>query len=100
MKKLIAMLLAATMVVGLVGCGGGDKQPASSASAEAGSNDLQDISVVLDWYPNAIHTFMYVAQEKGYFAEICNFVELYFRWMHASFRSSEYRTNTELLLCF
>ena len=69
MKKLIAMLLAATMVVGLVGCGGGDKQPASSASAEAGSNDLQDISVVLDWYPNAIHTFMYVAQEKGYFAE-------------------------------
>ena len=49
MKKLIAMLLAATMVVGLVGCGGGDKQPASSASAEAGSNDLQDISVVLDW---------------------------------------------------
>lgn len=68
MKKFVAMLLAATMVVGLVGCGGGAKNESTSASTEA-SNDLEDVSVVLDWYPNAIHTFLYVAQEKGYFAE-------------------------------
>ncbi|NSL50632.1 ABC transporter substrate-binding protein [Bacillus sp. P2(2020)] len=24
---------------------------------------------MLDWYPNALHTFLYVAKEKGYFAE-------------------------------
>lgn len=71
MKKFLAMLLAATMVVGLVGCGGsGDSAESSApASAEGESSDLEEISVVLDWYPNAIHTFMYVAQEKGYFAE-------------------------------
>lgn len=70
MKKLIAMLLAATMVIGLVGCGGGDKQPAETAgSASAEATDLEDFSIVLDWYPNAIHTYLYVAQEKGYFAE-------------------------------
>lgn len=27
------------------------------------------MDVVLDWYPNAIHTFLYDAREKGYFAE-------------------------------
>lgn len=70
MKKLIAMLLAATMVIGLVGCGGGDKQPAETVgSASAEATDLEDFSIVLDWYPNAIHTYLYVAQEKGYFAE-------------------------------
>ncbi len=30
---------------------------------------LQDFSIVLDWYPNAIHSFLYVAQEEGYFQE-------------------------------
>ena len=24
---------------------------------------------MLDWYPNALHAFLYEAQEKGYFAE-------------------------------
>lgn len=31
--------------------------------------ELKEISVVLDWYPNALHTFLYVASEKGYFEE-------------------------------
>ena len=33
------------------------------------SDDLQHLTVVLDWYPNALHAFLYEAQEKGYFAE-------------------------------
>ena len=61
MKKLIAMLLTAVLAFGAVGCGG------SEPAAE--NNDLEDFSIVLDWYPNAIHSFLYVAQEKGYFAE-------------------------------
>ena len=24
---------------------------------------------MLDWYPNAVHSFIYVAQEKGYFKD-------------------------------
>ena len=61
MKKLFAMLLTAVLAFGAVGCGG------SEPAAE--NNDLEDFSIVLDWYPNAIHSFLYVAQEKGYFAE-------------------------------
>lgn len=61
MKKLFAMLLTATLAFGAVGCGG------SEPAAE--NNGLEDFSIVLDWYPNAIHSFLYVAQEKGYFAE-------------------------------
>ena len=30
---------------------------------------LREVDVVLDWYPNALHAFMYVAMEKGYYAE-------------------------------
>ena len=33
------------------------------------AEDLREIDVVLDWYPNALHAFMYVAIEKGYYAE-------------------------------
>ena len=61
MKILFAMLLTAVLAFGAVGCGG------SEPAAE--NNDLEDFSIVLDWYPNAIHSFLYVAQEKGYFAE-------------------------------
>ena len=33
------------------------------------AEDLREMDVVLDWYPNALHAFMYVAIEKGYYAE-------------------------------
>lgn len=29
----------------------------------------EELTLMLDWYPNAVHSFLYVAQEKGYFAE-------------------------------
>lgn len=61
MKKLFAMLLTAVLAFGAAGCG--------SDSAAKDDKGLEDVTVVLDWYPNAIHSFLYVAQEKGYFAE-------------------------------
>ena len=33
------------------------------------SKDLKEVSIMLDWYPNAVHSYLYVAQEKGYFEE-------------------------------
>lgn len=42
----------------------------SSAAAEteaADQKELREINVVLDWYPNAIHTFIYTAIERGYY---------------------------------
>lgn len=60
MKKLFAMFITAVLVLGAAGCGG---------ETAAEENGLEDVTVVLDWYPNAIHSFLYAAQEKGYFAE-------------------------------
>ena len=60
MKKLFALFMTAVMAVGIVGCGGNEP---------AAEDGLEDFSIVLDWYPNAIHSFLYVADEKGYFAE-------------------------------
>ena len=59
-KNLFALFMAAMMAVGVVGCGG---------SETAADDGLEDVTVVLDWYPNALHAFLYAAQEKGYFAE-------------------------------
>lgn len=46
----------------------------SNASEAAGTTekdkkDLREVNVVLDWYPNAIHTFLYTAIERGYYEE-------------------------------
>lgn len=60
-KRVFAMVLAGLMAFGAAGCGGG--------AQKGGDDALEDVSVVLDWYPNAVHTFLYAAQEKGYFAE-------------------------------
>ena len=38
-------------------------------AGEAADKELEEVSVVLDWYPNAVHAFMYVAMEKGYYEE-------------------------------
>ena len=54
MKRFFAMLLTLCLLL------------AGTCHAEA---PLRDVDVVLDWYPNALHAFMYVAMEKGYYAE-------------------------------
>ncbi|MBP3961580.1 ABC transporter substrate-binding protein [Paenibacillus lignilyticus] len=33
------------------------------------ANGETEITVLLDWYPNAVHTFLYAAQEQGYFKD-------------------------------
>ncbi len=81
--RVLAILLAATMCVAFVtGCGKQSADNSSAAGTEAEDNsaaetadtqtdnkDLREVNVVLDWYPNAIHTFLYTAIERGYFAE-------------------------------
>jgi len=57
-KKLIAILLCSIMV--LSGC---------SSSEKSTESNLKDFDIVLDWYPNAIHAFIYTAIENGYYAE-------------------------------
>ncbi|MCM3630671.1 ABC transporter substrate-binding protein [Paenibacillus glycanilyticus] len=40
-------------------------------SSTGGSSEKQteEFTVLLDWYPNAVHTFLYAAEEQGYFEE-------------------------------
>lgn len=56
MKRILSMMLVCIML--LSGCGTSNN-----------NNDLKELDVVLDWYPNALHTFMYVAIEKGYYED-------------------------------
>ena len=65
MKKTLALLLAALML--LSGCSSGGS--AGDTDSASGDDGLREISVVLDWYPNALHTFIYDAIAKGYYEE-------------------------------
>ena len=67
MKKLLAALLACTLLFCLVACG--DKTPAETETPVS-------IKLALDWTPNTNHTGLYVAQEKGYFKDAGLEVEL------------------------
>lgn len=58
MKRILVILLACALL--LCGCG---------TSQEHNANELKELDVVLDWYPNALHAFMYVAIEKGYYEQ-------------------------------
>ena len=73
MKKFLSFMLAGVMMFSLAGCGG-EKEAAPEENNEAvetegEEKELEDFDIVLDWYPNAVHSFMYVAMEKGYYAD-------------------------------
>lgn len=47
-----------------------DSESSAAAETEAAEQkELREINVVLDWYPNAIHTFIYTSIERGYYEE-------------------------------
>ena len=65
MKKMMSLLLAAMLVIGmLAGCG-----TSENTAESADKKDLEKITFVLDWTPNTNHTGLYVAQKLGYFEE-------------------------------
>jgi putative hydroxymethylpyrimidine transport system substrate-binding protein len=55
----VAALLAAVLLVALVGCGGGGAEPGAPKGA----------TLVLDFQPNAVHSGIYAAQANGYFED-------------------------------
>ena len=59
MKRILSILLVCVLL--LCGC--------STTNNNGNSDKLKELDVVLDWYPNALHAFMYVAIEKGYYEE-------------------------------
>ena len=69
-KKFIGMSISLLVLFMLVACGGqGTTQEESGIVQMKSLKDLKEVSIMLDWYPNAVHSYLYVAQEKGYFEE-------------------------------
>ncbi len=83
-KKISALLLSAALALSVTACGSSDNKAADTSGSTAadteniavsetadaaGKGEPEDFSIVLDWYPNAVHSFIYVAIEKGYYAE-------------------------------
>lgn len=59
MKRIISFVVVCAML--LCGCG--------ATSNHENNSGLKELDVVLDWYPNALHAFLYVAIENGYYEE-------------------------------
>ncbi|AIQ12729.1 ABC transporter substrate-binding protein [Paenibacillus durus] len=76
--KAIMVLPAISLLLVTAACGGsapsGDsKAPASpsptASQAASPAEPAHKLTLMLDWYPNAVHSFLYTAQEKGFFAK-------------------------------
>lgn len=70
MKKWLKYGFSILLLLMLASCGGNGNETVKEANTTASSSDdLKEITLMLDWYPNAVHSFIYAAAEKGYFAE-------------------------------
>ncbi|MCC2231208.1 ABC transporter substrate-binding protein [Lachnospiraceae bacterium CLA-AA-H215] len=93
LNKVLAVVMAGAMTLSLAACGSsnstadttaaaGSAADTTAAAADASedtadttaaatekSGELREMNVVLDWYPNALHTFIYTAIERGYYEE-------------------------------
>jgi putative hydroxymethylpyrimidine transport system substrate-binding protein len=69
MKKLLLFILCFMLGL-LTACSSGESTSTeSTGEGKEVTKKLKDVSIMLDWYPNAVHSYLYVAQEKGYFEE-------------------------------
>ncbi|RUT33532.1 ABC transporter substrate-binding protein [Paenibacillus zeisoli] len=66
--KFSLLLLSLMWVLGGCSSNSGAGQQEANSSASPKAKPLQKLSIMLDWYPNAVHSFLYAAKEKGYFA--------------------------------
>ncbi|MFB8374537.1 ABC transporter substrate-binding protein [Paenibacillus taichungensis] len=65
MRKTGIILTLTFILLAVTACTPRNTAPPLSSSLQ----ELQEVNVVLDWYPNALHAFLYVAMEKGYFEQ-------------------------------
>ncbi|OOM78087.1 ABC transporter substrate-binding protein [Clostridium sp. BL-8] len=63
-KRILAFVMSCLMIFAMVGC-----NKATNQSEGSKGKDLEEVNVVLDWYPNAVHGFIYEAIEKGYYEQ-------------------------------
>jgi putative hydroxymethylpyrimidine transport system substrate-binding protein len=69
MKKSFLVMISLFLLL-LSACSAGNKDNQASTKKNSGSNQkVQKVTLMLDWYPNAVHSLLYAAKEKGYFKE-------------------------------
>lgn len=66
MKKFLFLIFSFVLVL-VSACSNGESTESGEGNKE--TKELKDVSIMLDWYPNAVHSYLYVAKEKGYFEE-------------------------------
>lgn len=64
MKKWLTISMIILLTLILASC-----NTESQTNNTEQSEELESLSIMLDWYPNAVHSALYVAQEKGFFEE-------------------------------
>ena len=64
-KKIIALLLALSLVCAFAACAKTNSDDASDDTTKK----LKDVTLCLDWTPNTNHTGFYVALQKGYYKD-------------------------------
>ena len=61
MNRFILIIIGLLFIMSMAACS--EKDNAKE------KEELKEVEVMLDWYPNAVHSFLYVAKENGYFEE-------------------------------
>lgn len=80
MKKRWLTTVLVGVCLTVTACGGNGNQSATVNTPPAATSeetttpsetkpDYGTVDLMLDWYPNAVHSYLFVAQEKGYFEE-------------------------------
>jgi putative hydroxymethylpyrimidine transport system substrate-binding protein len=62
MKKSLIMFVSLLLLL-LTACSAGNE------GASTNTKKLKKVTLMLDWYPNAVHSFLFAAEENGYFKE-------------------------------
>ncbi|WP_150268406.1 ABC transporter substrate-binding protein [Paenibacillus tepidiphilus] len=65
----IPLLCLALLLLVAGGCAKDTDSAAEPVSGSQAETDRRPLTVMLDWYPNAVHSFLYAAVEEGYFAD-------------------------------
>ncbi|MFF2093435.1 ABC transporter substrate-binding protein [Paenibacillus sp. NPDC058174] len=65
LQRLFAVGIAAMLLLTAAAC----SSPSSGGKEPTAEGKTEELTVLLDWYPNAVHTFLYAAEQQGYFAE-------------------------------
>jgi putative hydroxymethylpyrimidine transport system substrate-binding protein len=59
MRRVVALLAAALLLTGTTGCGGDGAEPGAP----------EGVSLVLDFLPNAVHSGIYAAEQRGFYGD-------------------------------